>query len=70
VVPHPEDVDSYGASMPLTLVDISYQVIQSTSVCSDLDSPQDVESDQYPRPSWAITPLPSFNDFLDLETSI
>jgi hypothetical protein len=22
VVPHPEDVDSYGASMPLTVVDI------------------------------------------------
>jgi hypothetical protein len=49
VVPHPEDVDSYGASMPLTLVDISYQVIQSTSVGPDLDSPQDVESDQYPK---------------------
>jgi hypothetical protein len=66
VVPHSEDVDSYGASMPLTLLDISYQVMYSTSTGYDLDSPQDVESNQYPCHSWALTlPLDS-NDFLSI----
>jgi hypothetical protein len=31
VVPHPEENENYGDSMPLTMVDIFYQVIQSTS---------------------------------------
>jgi hypothetical protein len=45
VVPQLEDVDKYGASLPLPLVEISYQEIQSTSTGPDSDSPQDVKFD-------------------------
>jgi hypothetical protein len=45
VVPFIEYVESYEASMPLTLVYISYQEVQSTSTDYVLDSNHDVESE-------------------------
>jgi hypothetical protein len=66
VVPHPEDVESYGASMPLTMVDI----VDPKSHQHPLDTGQQLhphmECDQPTPPIWVVD-SPSSHDFLDIE---
>lgn len=43
IIPNPSEVESFGATMPLALVKLSYYVIQSTSTDANLRIPWDVE---------------------------
>jgi hypothetical protein len=55
VVPHPEDVDSYGASMPLTAVDIVDPTIPSTSTDTGQQLHPHMECDQPTPPNRLLT---------------
>lgn len=57
---------SYGAQIPLSVVEISYQMIQSESFDIYSSDQQDVELDQYSIPNWVTSPTISYdylNDF-------
>jgi hypothetical protein len=55
VVPHPEDVDSYGASMPLTMVKIVDPTIPSTSIDTGQQLHPHMECDQPTPPNGLLT---------------
>ena len=65
VMPNPYDIESFGASMPISVVHIVYQEIQLESNNTEHNLQQDVEFDQYFGPSWVLTPPPSSHDFLE-----
>jgi len=63
VVPHPEDVDSYGASMPPIMVNIVNPKIPSESVDIDQQLHPHMECDQ-PTPHVWVVDSPSSHDIL------
>jgi hypothetical protein len=64
VVPHPEDVESYGAFMLLTTVEISFPVVPSASIDTGQKLHPHMEYDHPTPPAWVIDSLSS-HDFLD-----
>jgi hypothetical protein len=65
-VPNPLEVDSFKASMPLSIVDIYYQVIHLEYNEIDQNLQQDVGHDHNNFPIWVVNP-PNSHDFLDIE---
>jgi hypothetical protein len=66
LVPHPENVDSYGASLSPTKVEINDPTIPSTSVDTSQHLHPHMEFDQPTPPTWVFDSLRS-HDFLDIE---
>ena len=63
ILPNPAEVKTYGDTMPLSLAERTYSMIQSEST-SAICSPQEDELDQYSLPEWEDLPSSSSHDFL------
>jgi hypothetical protein len=66
VIPHSSNVESFGATMPLSPVELSYSVIQTTYESANTDSKilLDEEPDPFSSPYW-VTPEHLKDDFLN-----
>jgi len=66
VVPNSEDVELYGASMLLTIVNTIDPTIPSTFIDTSQQLHHHIECDQPTPPTWVVDSLCS-HDFLDIE---
>ena len=64
ILPDSTEVETYGDTMPLSLAEKMYSVIQSKST-STICPPTKGELDQYSLPEWADIPSSSSHDFLN-----
>jgi hypothetical protein len=64
VVPHPDNVEYYGASIPLSIADIFYPKIFSASGDTGQQLNPHMGCDQPTPPVWVVD-SPSAHDFLD-----
>ena len=63
VIPNPSEIESFGDTIPLSLAELSYSMIQFETA-SDVYSLQKDELDQYSLLEWEEIPSSSSLDFL------
>jgi len=66
MVPCLKDVESYGTSLPLNVIDIVNRTIPSTSIDTGQNLHPHMECDQTSPLTWAVNSLCS-HDFLDID---